>query len=108
MILTKSSRYLNTVRAASRLQVERHRVRGGQELVGAGSGGPPVKLDSIAVTGDPCGALTDTHLHCVPRVLEPVQDCNLDFLCWVCTIVFYSLSTTADTVFKRLIYMYLP
>ena len=80
MILTKSW-YLNTVRTASRLKVERHRVRGGQKLVGAGSSGPPVKLDSIAIAGDPRGALADTHLHCIARVLEPWVSTNMIVSC---------------------------
>ena len=80
MILTKSW-YLNTVRTASRLKVERHRVRGGQKLVGAGSSGPPVKLDSIAVAGDPRGALADTHLYCVARVLEPWVSTDMIISC---------------------------
>ena len=81
MILTKSSWYLNTVRTASRLKVERDWVRGGQKLVGAGSSGPPVKLDSIAIAGDPRGALADTHLHCVARVLEPWVSTDMIISC---------------------------
>lgn len=52
--------------------VERDGVGGGQQLVGAHSGGAPVVLHSIAVASDPGAAvLADTHLVGVSRLLEP-------------------------------------